>query len=121
MSKFAYLPLARARSVAKMPLAPLTPRDKLRVVLEHLAGERGVVGGRLVATIPRWGQQDVHTGIAKLREALPQSAKVLDVRHEVVLDVEESKGGADLWDAAMVLASYDFVRDIRVEELPKSL
>lgn len=128
---FAWHPLSRNRnryaylSTAEVSAAlglydkePLSAGWKLRPLLQGLsqrAGDTEARGGTLRSSIPAKLPAPVDILQRLLRDALPAGASFLTRPGEVIVTVSAAPNVTPLLDAAMVLASFPFVRDVRLE------
>jgi hypothetical protein len=115
--RFAYVSdvdVARLEHYVDEPVSPEAKIAQLSSSLRLRAVEQqggGSFGGTLCSALP----SKLPAGLGGLlRDALPDEADFFANPGEIVVNVLPSSGGAALWDAAMVLASFPFVRDVRL-------
>lgn len=119
-SRMAYMSAAQAAAMPALIAAePLSAADKLGPVLDRLrAGVRPQDTVMLHCVVPT-RIPELPVGVdALLADALPEGTTFRARSGEILVKVEASgrdSGREMVWEAAMVLASFPFVRDVQID------
>lgn len=119
--RMAYLSASQAAAAPRLIAAqPLSAEEKLAPVLDRLRAD-GRLQGTVVlrSTVPA-RIPDFPAGVdALLVDALPDGVVFRSRPGELLVEVDAFGEGAGteaaVWDSAMVLASFPFVRDVRID------